>query len=75
MTGGVYADHTGRFSVKYSQGNIYVMVIYDYDSSDILMRAIKNRTKEAMKEKYKELCGILLRWGLRPQMKILDTEF
>ena len=43
----------GRFPLKYSWGDRYAVVLYDYDSNAILTRAMKNRTKEAMTKIYK----------------------
>ena len=64
----------GQFPVKFSWGNSDIMVLCYYDSNAILMWAMKNRTKEAMTEKYKELNGMLLNVGLFPQVQILDNK-
>ena len=71
MTGKIYMNQTIQFPVKSSQGNSSAIVLYNYDSNDILTRYMKNRTKEAIAEKYKELHGTLLSWVLRPQIQIL----
>ena len=42
-TGKVYTDQTGRFTVRSSAGNQYILVLYDYDSNAILTEAIKTR--------------------------------
>ena len=42
-TGKVYTDQTGRFSVRSSVGNQYILVLYDYDSNAILTEALKTR--------------------------------
>jgi hypothetical protein len=34
--GQIYTDQTGRFPVVSSEGNKYIMVLYDYDSNAIL---------------------------------------
>ena len=41
MTG--YVDLTGRFPYPSSQGNQYIMVMYDYDSNAIIAEPIRNR--------------------------------
>ena len=51
------------------------MVLYNYDSNTILTRAMKNRTKEAMIEIYKELHVILVRIGLLTHMERLYNKF
>ena len=50
MTGKVYKDQAVRFPVKYSWGKSYVMLLYNYDSNDMLTQAMKNQTKESMTE-------------------------
>ena len=42
-TGKVYTDQTGRFPVRSSAVNQYILVLYDYDSNAILTEAIKTR--------------------------------
>ena len=39
----VYTDQTGRFPVRSSAGNQYILVLYDYDSNAILAEAHKER--------------------------------
>ena len=43
-TGKIYTDQSGRFPVTSSEGNKYILLIYDYDSNAILTEPIKNRT-------------------------------
>ena len=38
-----FSDLTGAFPYKSSRGNLYVMVMYDYDKNAILAEPIKNR--------------------------------
>ena len=42
MTGKIYTDQVVQFQVKYSGGSSYDMLIYDYESNEILTQAIKN---------------------------------
>jgi hypothetical protein len=42
-TGQVYSDQTGGFIAPSSNGNNYIMIVYDYDSNVILVTALKNR--------------------------------
>ena len=53
ITGEIYTGQTVQFTVKFSRVNSYGMVINDYDSNDILTRAVRSQTKEAMTEKHK----------------------
>ena len=40
-----FSDLTGTFPKKSSRGNLYVMVLYDYDSNAILAEPIKDSQK------------------------------
>jgi hypothetical protein len=42
--GQIYTDQTGRVPVASSKGNKYIMILYDYDSNDIMAQPIKDRT-------------------------------
>ena len=46
ITGNIYTYQMGRIQVKSSQGDSYGMVIYNYDSNDILNWATKNEQKK-----------------------------
>ena len=35
---------------------------------------MNNQLKEATTENYKKMHGMLVSWGLRPQVQILETE-
>ena len=39
-TGKIYTDQTGRFPVTSSQGNKYILLLYDYDTNAILTEPI-----------------------------------
>jgi hypothetical protein len=41
-SGRIYTDQTGCFPVTSSQGNQYILVLYDYDSNAILVEPLKN---------------------------------
>jgi hypothetical protein len=36
ITGQIHSDQTGRFPITSSRGSKFIMVVYDYDSNDIL---------------------------------------
>jgi len=42
--GKIYTDQTGRFLVKHTRGNKYILVAYNYDSNTILAEPLKTRT-------------------------------
>ena len=73
-TGKIYTDQTGRFPQQSSQGNNYLMVLYDYDSNAILVEPIKNRTQNELLRAYKQLHQMLTKRGFQPRLQLLDNE-
>jgi len=73
-TGQTHMDLTGRFPVTSSQGNSYIVVVYDYDSNGILVTPLKNRHAESILSAYQLLHACLCAAGLRPQLQRLDNE-
>ena len=53
-TGKTFTDQTGRFPVTSSKGNKYIMIMYDYDSNNILGEAIKSRTGDELLRAFKK---------------------
>ena len=45
-----FSDLTSVFLHKSSRGNLYAMVMYDYDSNSILAEPIKNRQAETIRD-------------------------
>ena len=45
ITGQIVSDRTGRFPINSSRGNIYIMVVYDFDLNTILAEPIKSCTE------------------------------
>jgi hypothetical protein len=41
-TGQIYTDQTGRFPITSSRGNKYIMILYNYESNDILAEPLKS---------------------------------
>jgi hypothetical protein len=74
-TSQIYTDQTGRFVTPSSNGNNYLMVLYDYDSNCILAEPMKNRTGKSILAAYKALHTNLCAAGLRPQLGRLDNEW
>ena len=48
ITSEIYTYQKLILPVKSSQGSSYVVVLYDYESNDILTWSMKNQTKEAI---------------------------
>jgi hypothetical protein len=74
-TGQIYTDQTGRFVTPSSNGNNYLMIMYDYDSNYIFAEPFRNRTAACILEAYKTLHARLCRAGLRPLLQRLNNEF
>jgi len=73
-TGQTHMDLTGRFPVTSSQGNSYILVVYDYDSNGILVAPLKNRRAETILSAYQLLHARLCAAGLKPRLQRLDNE-
>jgi hypothetical protein len=73
-TGKIYTDQTGRFPVTSSQGNQYILVLYDYDTNSILTEPLKNRTGTEILRTYQKSHHYLTLQGFKPQTQWLDNE-
>jgi hypothetical protein len=73
-TGQIYSDQTGRFVAPSSNGNNYLMVLYDYDSNHIFAQPFKNRTAISILNAFKTIHRRLLLAGCRPLLHRLDNE-
>ena len=51
----IYSDQAGKFPVMSFCGNIYIMVLFNLDSNNILCRPIRNRTSGKMMRLYQKL--------------------
>ena len=59
---------------KSSRGNLYVTVMYDYDSNAILAKPIKNRQAETIRDGLLKIHKILKSRGSDPKVYIMDNE-
>ena len=69
-----YMDLTGRFPYRSSNGNEYIMVIYDYDSNAILAQPLKNRQVANIRDAFNIIVNKLAERGAKPKLFILDNE-
>ena len=69
-----YDDLTGHFPYISSQGNKYILVIYDYDSNAILAEPIQSRQAAHIKKAYNKIITFLASRGAKPKVFILDNE-
>jgi hypothetical protein len=72
--GQIYTDQTGRFPVVSSKGNKYIMVLYDYDSNEILAKPIKDRTSPELLKAFQFMEQELVAKCLKPKLMKLDNE-
>ena len=72
--GAVATDQTGRFPVRSSKGNQYIMVAYVRDANAILAIPIKNRSETTLVAAYSTLYEDLTNKGLQPLIQICDNE-
>ena len=70
----VATDQTGRFPIRSSRGNQYIMVAYVRDANAIIAIPIKNRNENSLVNAYKTLHDNLNERGLKPKMQICDNE-
>jgi hypothetical protein len=74
-TGQIYTDQTGRFVVvPSSNGNNYVLILYDYDSNATITEPMQSRPGANILDAYKTAPLQLCNAGLRPQLHRLDNE-
>jgi hypothetical protein len=69
QAGQVYADLTGRFPHQSSGGNKYILALYDYNSNNIMMRAMKSRTENDVVAAVGALICTSTDRGLKPQLQ------
>jgi hypothetical protein len=72
--GQIYTDQTCIFPVVLSKGNKYIMILYDYDSNEILAQPIKDRTAPELLKAFQFMEQELVARGLKPKLMKLDNE-
>ena len=74
VSGKIYTDQTGQFSIPSSSGNKYLFVLYEYDSNFIHAVPIPSRTKHQLLTAYKSSIALFKRRGFTPLLQRLDNE-
>ena len=69
-----YQDLTGRFPIKSSRGNEYVLIGYHYDANCILGHPIKDRTSQSLTRAWEHLHRQFTVAGEAPDVWVLDNE-
>ena len=69
-----YSDLTGQYPHISLRGNQYILIVYDYDSSGILVEPLKNRQAAESTCAWLAIHARLERHGNAPKLYILDNE-
>jgi len=72
--GTIYSDITGKFIVQSSQGNNYILVIFDGDSNYIFAEPLPSRTGNQILKAYTKIQTLLEQRGITTNLHILDNE-
>jgi hypothetical protein len=72
--GQLYTDLTGKFPVRSSKGNSYVMLCYIYDCNYIKVVPMKSRSASEWVKAYDRIHQELTVKGFKPKLQTLDNE-
>jgi hypothetical protein len=72
--GQLYTDLTGKFPVRSSKGNSYVMVCYVYDCNYVKVIPMKSRSASEWVKAYDTIYQELTVKGFKPKLQTLDNE-
>jgi hypothetical protein len=72
--GQIYTDLTGKFPVRSSKGNSYVMVCYIYDCNYAKVKPKKSRSDSEWVKAYDTVHQELTVKGFKPKLQTLDNE-
>jgi hypothetical protein len=72
--GQLYTDLTGKFPVRSSKGNSYVMVCYVYDCNYVKVVPMKYRSASEWVKDYDHIHQELTAKGFKPKLQTLDNE-
>jgi hypothetical protein len=72
--GQLYTDLTGKFPIRSSKGNSYVMVCYIYDYNYIKFIPMKSRSASEWVKAYDSIHQELTIKGFKPKLQTLDNE-
>ena len=69
-----YTDLTGRFPMRSSRGNQYILVGYHYDGNCIYGKAIKDRKAGTLTAVWEQLHKTFAKAGCAPNTYVMDNE-
>jgi hypothetical protein len=72
--GQLYTALTGKFPVRSSKGNSYVMLFYIYDCNYIKVIPMKSRSASKLVKAYDSIHQELTIKGFKPKLQTLNTE-
>jgi hypothetical protein len=72
--GQLYTDLTGKFPVRSSKANSYVMVCYVYDCNYVKVVPMKSRSTSEWVKAYDHIHQELTAKGFKPKLQTLDNE-
>jgi hypothetical protein len=72
--GQLYTDLTGKFPIRSSKGNSYVMVCYVYDCINVKVIPMKSRSASEWVKAYDTVHQELTVKGFKPKLQTLDKE-
>jgi hypothetical protein len=72
--GQLYTDLMGKFSLRSSKGNSYVMVCYVYDCNYVKVVPMKSRSASELVKAYDHIHQDLTAKGFKPKLQTLDNE-
>jgi hypothetical protein len=72
--GHLYTDLTGKFPVRSSKGNWYVMVCYRFDCNKVKVFPMKSRSTLEWVKAYDHIHQELTAKGFKPKLQTLDNE-
>ena len=72
--GKAFMDLTGKYPIKSTSGNQYVLVAYNYDSNAILAEPIPNRQARSITNAYEIMQQTFAKAGVAPHTWVLDNE-
>jgi hypothetical protein len=72
--GQLYTDLMGRFPVRSSKGNWYVMICYSYDCNYVNAVPMKSRSASEWLKAYEHIHQELTSRGFKPKLQTLDNE-
>ena len=74
ITGRIDTDRTGEFPVVSSQGNLYILILYNYDINAILAELMKPRKGGEILREYRKLFLHLHKRGIWTKLQRLYNE-